>query len=378
MRGVRVAYVCKAVDEANPVLANQVRWIRSLATRPSVERVRVVTQRQGTAALPANVAVRAITEGRPLSPARLVAGFYRLLPWAARGADLFFVAQGGPYPALLLPWRLFARRGVYQWKAMPHVSARMRFYVRCCDDLVFTATPGSFPMHHDKVRSVGHGIDTELFHPRPSRPERDLVMVTRVAPVKRLEHAVRAVAECGRLSGFTPTLDVVGPCDSKSRSYREAVLALVSDLGLEGTVRILPAVAQDDLPALLSRYRATLNFSETAFDKAAGEAMASGLPVIATNPRVAEMLPPELAAQLVVDGEDVGAQAAGIAEVLSWDDVRRAAIGERLRAVIVEQHGLDTLFDKIFAEIETDLATRRRSQRSGRRQETISSSERMR
>lgn len=347
---LRVVYVCKAVDEADPCLANQVRWIRALAARDDVEQVTVLTPYHGRASLPGNVTVRPFGARPPLRFLRVVGRFNLAL---ARGpaADIYFVSQGGPYPVLLLPWKLATGRPLYQWKAMPHISARMRFYARFCDDLVFTATPGSFPLPSDKVRVVGHGIDTDLFRPSAGTPPRDLVYVTRITPVKRLDHAVQVVDECRRRFGRRYTLDIVGPCDSRSQEHQRYLSGLIEELDLAQTVRIVGSVSQTALPELLGRYRAAVNFADTAFDKSAGEAMASGLPVVTSNTRVMETLPAELRPVLGVAEDDVAAAAAAVHRVLSWDGARRAEVGARLRRAMVEGHGLDALFDKIFAEI---------------------------
>jgi len=351
-------YVCKAVDADSPTVATQVRWIASLASKPGIGRVTVLTGRAGRADLPANVEVRAFGGARwPGTIAGFLAQATRI---RRRDVDFFFVAQGGPYPALLLPWKLGLRRPLYQWKAQPHVSARMAFYARWCDDLVFTATPGSFPADAKPggVVVVGHGIDTDLFRPIASsadgRPVRDLVAVGRVSPIKRLEVVLEAMARCRRDHGLTPTLDVVGPVAGEvHRAHLEEVVA---EQGLAEHVRFLGTVAHDDVPELLAGYRAAVNFSDTAFDKAAGEAMACGVPVVTTNPCTLEMLPPDLAPLLGAGRDDVDDHARALAEVLRWDAGARAEAARRLRETIVASHGLDSLFDKILRAIDDDLA----------------------
>lgn len=341
--------MCKAVDEDSPTVATQVRWIRSLASKPDVSHVRVLTTRHGRADLPPNVTVATFgSRGWPRTIVRFLAQAARL---RRTDVDFFFVAQGGPYPALLLPFKLAFRRPLYQWKAQPHVSARMRFYARYCDDIVFTATPGSFPADVGRVVVVGHGIDTDLFQlgQGESSPGRDLVFVGRIAPIKRLEVVIRALAGVRDHHGHAPSLDVVGPCASRDEPYRQSLVDLSTSLGLEGSVRFRGSVGHDEVARLLGTYRAAVNFSETAFDKAAGEAMASGLPVITTNPRAAEMLPPDLQPRLAASASDPADQVRVIHEVLDWDDDVRADIGRRLRANIVAHHSLDALFDKILA-----------------------------
>ena len=130
-----------------------------------------------------------------------------------RQADFFFVLQGGPYPALLLPVKLLTGRRVYQWKTHSYVNRRMAFYARWCDDLVFTATPSSFPLALPNVRVVGHGIDMQQFQPMPDDGPGtgDLIAVGRLTPVKRLDRLISAVAACRGSSGRMWSLDICGP-----------------------------------------------------------------------------------------------------------------------------------------------------------------------
>jgi len=349
MGPLRVIYVCKAVDETHPTVAVQVRWIRALAAKPQIDHVHVLAARRGRADLPANVTVEAF--GGPSWPKTIARFCAKAIRTRRSDVDFFFVVQGGPYPALLLPLKLGLRRPLYQWKAHPAVSPRMRFYARVCDDLIFTPTPESFPMELDKVRVVGHGIDTNLFRPSDGPRTGDLVVVGRIAPGKRLEWAIRAVAECRDRFGLELTLDVVGSCYAKDEPYRRQLDELVSELELADAVRFRGVVEHQDLPDLLTRYRTSINFSKTAFDKAAGEAMAAGVPVVTTNRCTVEMLPYDLRASLSAPEEDVTRQADVIHDVALWSDARRAEVGHRLRQNVVRHHSLDSFFDKILAEI---------------------------
>lgn len=355
MRGI---YVCKALDEANPYVATQVRWVRSLASRPQIEHLTVLTPKHGRTQLPTNVAVH--TFGAPRWLER-VPRFYRSLLEASPGrADFFLVSQGGgAYPLLLTPFKLATRTPLCQWKAHPHISPRMRFSARYCSDLIFTATPGSFPMPLDKVRVVGHGIDTELFRVRDAKRDRGLLALGRISPIKRLEWVIRAVALCRDRFNTRASLDIVGPCPPREESYRRSLVDLAERLDLSGQVRFLGPVEHDAVPDLLGRYRAMVNFSQTAFDKGAGEAMATGLPVVTTNLCTVETLPPDLRPRLAAPETDVEAQAALLHEVLTWDEHTQEDIGRRLRAEIERSHSLDSFFDKILAEIESYSESRR-------------------
>lgn len=352
--GLHVLYVCRAVDSAAAVTATQVRWIATLAGLPQVAHVTVLTGRHGSTTLPPNVTVHTFAREPRL---RQACSFAReVLRARPRSVSFFFVVQGGPYPALLLPFKLATRAPLYHWKAQPHVSRRMRFYARWCDDLVFTATARSLDADLDNLRVVGHGIDTERFRPGTRAPDRDFVTLGRVSPIKGVDAMIRAVAACRDRFGVTPTLDVVGPVFSKARAHHRELVELVDHLRLGEAVRFAGKVDHGALPGLLPRYRALLNFSATAFDKSVGEAMACGVPVLSTNPCVEEDLPADLREHCVVPSGDTGVHGEVLHRALSWDRATRARLGGRSREHVVQHHGLERLFRRILEEVDGDRA----------------------
>lgn len=351
MAHVSPVLICQAVDRDDPVSATLVRWIRALARDPGVARVRVLALRVGRYDLPENVTVVDLGVGKATRLWNFYVEVIRAI--SRRQADFFFVLQGGPYPALLLPVKLLTGRRVYQWKTHSHVSRRMAFSARWCDDLVFTATPSSFPLDLPNVRVVGHGIDLDLFRPPAAdvTATADLVTVGRVTPVKRIDRIVAALGVVRDMTGHACSLDVCGPELDGDRHYRADLDALVARLEMSDAVRFVGAVPQDELQAVLGRHRAAVSFSDGGLDKAIAEAMACGLPVVSTNAAFAELLPDDLREVLVLDHDDVHAQALGITRVLDLDERDRRAIGERLRAIVADRHGLAQFWGKILADI---------------------------
>lgn len=349
--GLKVGYTCKAVAADHPTVGTQVRWIAALARDPRVDSVHVFTPERGPGELPANVTVHVLPPGPwwRKAPAFVAATAGR----ETAALDFFLVVQGGPYPALLLPWKARTRRTLAHWKAQPHASPRMRFYARWCDDVIFTPTAGSFPHQRDKVRVIGHGIDTDLFRPGTSAPDRDLAVITRVARIKHLDEVIRAVAAA---SGH-PQVDIVGPTRPPDVEYERELRALAASLGVADQVHFLGPRTHGEVAAALPRYRAVLNFSATAFDKAVGEAMACGVPVITTNPCAVEVLPEAWRDRCTAPAGDATAQAACIDAVRAWDPATRAGAAQALRAAVERDHSLAALFGKIIAEVAPAAAT---------------------
>jgi glycosyltransferase involved in cell wall biosynthesis len=350
-RRLRVVFISQALDRDDPAVPHTARWVEALARKPSVDHTAVLALRTGRYDVPDNVDVYRFGRANRLAT---LGAFYRGVGRCLRRRpDLFFVHQGGPYPLLLLPFRLVSRIPVVQWKAHGVITRAMAFYARRCDDLVFTATPASFPMEIPKVRVVGHGIDTHAFRTEASAPVGDLIAACRIAPSKRVEQMVRAVAHTNSTFGTAYRLNLYGPTLPGDEAYAAGIESLIDRLGARDTVTLHGAVTHEQLPKLFNGHRACLNFSSGSLDKSVLEAMACGLPLISTNESVAEIVTPTLAALLLTDRERTDLQAAAIHGLLQRPDAELARVGEDLRAVVVAEHSIDRLFDRILDDVRT-------------------------
>jgi glycosyltransferase involved in cell wall biosynthesis len=353
MDAARVVFICQAVDLDDPALATTVRWLEALAAKPTVERVRVLTLRDGRHHLPPGIEVHSFGGSSRLG--RLI-GFYRAAVRALRDRpDLFLIYQGGPYPLLLLPVKLIKRIPVVQWKAHPVITPAMAFQARWCDDLVFTSTPAAFPLDLPKVRAVGQGVDVETFRVEERQPIGDLIATCRISPRKRVREMIEAVALANRKFGTEYRLNVYGPTLPGDEAYADELERLLDRLDARDRIALNGPVLHERMPALLNGHWAFLNFAGTALDRSVVEAMACGLPVVSTNEAVAEIVPADLRGALITDAHSVERQAATIHGLLQLTPGELRALGERMRAVAVEEHSVDRLFDRILAETQREL-----------------------
>lgn len=347
-RGLRLLYVCRSLDDDDSDTGVQATWVRTLAGHPDVDHVHVLSRGPVRAPLPENVTAVSFGQGRG-APVRFVREVLRApRPWP----DAFLVTQGGAWSLLLKPFALFTRRRLHRWLAQPTLSRGSKLVVRWCDDIVFTPTSRSLPsMPH--VRVTGHGIDASRFVPTDRPPERDVVIVGRIAPSKRVEAAIAAVVDARMPDGRPPTLDVVGGGSRAGRAYREKLEARVNAADVASRVSFAGRVPYGEMPARIVHYRLMLNLSHNALDKVVVEAMAAGVPVISTNPCVAEVLPPDLRALLYVDESDHAGLVDRIERVLSLTEPERRELCARVRDVAVREHSVGHLFDQIVATIRS-------------------------
>jgi glycosyltransferase involved in cell wall biosynthesis len=104
-------------------------------------------------------------------------------------------------------------------------------------------------------------------------------------------------------------------------------------------------VPRAQVPALLAGADAVVNATRGgSSDKALFEACASCVPVLASNPVVAELLPPELR---FAEG-DVADLAARIAALARASTEERQALGRELRVGVERGHSVDTWADGVL------------------------------
>ncbi len=201
-----------------------------------------------------------------------------------------------------------------------------------------------------EIPVIHNGVDTDFFSPgdaqgeAPDRPVR-LLFVGRVSYEKGLQHLLPALANMAD-AGWMLRIVGDGP-------YMDAVDRHVRDLGLEDRVERIGWITREQLPSI---YRDADLFvfpsTDEGMPNSVLEAMASGLPVIATRIPGSE--------DLVVDGETGALVEAGNTAALADALSSFIADGEKRRRMGAagRQRALDTFSWQKTAEAYLDLANR--------------------
>jgi N-acetyl-alpha-D-glucosaminyl L-malate synthase BshA len=192
---------------------------------------------------------------------------------------------------------------------------------------------------HKPIEVIPNFVDTEMYRPAPRSPGRPLTVVhnSNFRPLKRVDDVIRVFAQVRRARDCRLVLIGDGP-------ERERVERMVHELGLGGDVRFLGE--QLHVAPILRECDVFLLPSVTeSFGLAALEALASGVPVVATR---AGGLP-----EVVHDGEngllaavgDVDAMAAAVLRLLS-DAPLHARMAQAARAGAEAHYRRDPLVQK--------------------------------
>jgi glycosyltransferase involved in cell wall biosynthesis len=345
---LRVLWFNLATDADDTNLGFTSRWIEAVARR--VERVCVVTMRQGRVELPPNVRVLSLGRERGYSEARRGARFYAILLDLLRteSPDVCFSHMTPIFSIMAAPvlrlWNVpivtwFAHRSVH-WKVkLAHVvSARMT-----------TSLARTYGYRRDKLRIIGQGIDTRHFSPDNGKIEDPPVILCagRLSPVKDHETFVRALASLrGRVA--RPFRGVIlGDSPQGQEEYAQWLRRLIRQTATEDLVTIQPGVPMESLRRWYCGATVHVNLTPPGSgDKVVFEGMSCGRPGVVANDDFREALGSH-AERLLFPPRDTEALAGRLAWLLSRSDDELGAMGADLGAEVRARHSLDALADRI-------------------------------
>jgi colanic acid/amylovoran biosynthesis glycosyltransferase len=212
------------------------------------------------------------------------------------------------------------------------------------------------PADMSRVHIVRCGVDTKSYarraEPDPAQPL-NILAVARLTPMKGLEHLIDACATLhARKISFQCRIIGEGP-------LRPALRARIVAAGLEGCVTLLGARSQADV---LDALHAATIFAQPSVVTAEGqmegipvsvmEAMAVGVPVVATRSGAIDEIIEDGHTGLLVEPGDSGALATAIATLAIDPTLRRRLAGEARRRV-ERDYDLATnvaMLDRLFRE----------------------------
>jgi glycosyltransferase involved in cell wall biosynthesis len=144
---------------------------------------------------------------------------------------------------------------------------------------------------------------------------------------------------------------IVGEDESRSGEYRARVERLVSELGLARRVRLTGRL--EDVAGLVASLDVLVSASHSeSFGIAMVEAMACGVPVVATATMGAREVVEDGVTGLIVPVEDARALSAAVVSLLE-DEARRLALGARARESARERFSLERMIEateRVYAE----------------------------
>jgi glycosyltransferase involved in cell wall biosynthesis len=370
-----VLMITQRLDERDWLVSVIPRWVNGLAQH--VDALDVVALEIGQYTPPPNVCTYTMGKEHGRGKFGKMLGFYRAVISLIGKADAVFVHMIPRYVVMVGPLALLARKPLALWYTHRHASLQLRLALPFCRR-VMTASPDSFPLPTDKLRVLGHGIDTDFYSPQPQPlsiggeglqddvlpplrvrgggqgeglEERPAILhVARLMPIKHQKTLLRALA-----SGIDAQVVLVGDVpQGKSAVYGEDLKALAYGLGIDSRVTFAGGLPPDSVRDWYRRAAIAVNLSPPGlFDKAALESMAAGTPTIVSNPAFDSLLGDYVSKLRIDSPEDVEGLAARLLALLALDDAERRTMGLYIRERVIAAHGLERLMPQLVNMLKT-------------------------
>ncbi len=349
---MRIVFITQTIDSEDPNLGVTVDWVRALAAR-CVE-VRVIADRVRTHDLPANVSFRTFGDRRRLGRGTR---FEHALAGSlgAPVPDAVLVHMIPLFLILAAPLARMRRVPLLLWYAHWHGDWTLRLADRLCA-AAMSVDRGSYPLESSKLHAIGHGIDVGRFAPRTSSSANGatlrLLALGRTAPWKGYATLLEGF-EQALGAGLDARLEIRGPSTKAEELRHRAELARRIDgsPALRAHAEIADPVPRDRVPGLLVQSDALVTAADSGhatqtLDKVVYEASACAVPVIASNPVLAEYLR-DLPLRLDFRPGDADDLARALREFGAASAATREQVGLELRRRVESGHSVDTWADRV-------------------------------
>jgi glycosyltransferase involved in cell wall biosynthesis len=266
-------------------------------------------------------------------------------------ADLYANIFGLPAAAAVgVPVRIANRRDINPNKTIAQIALQRAAY-SCAHMVVANSRAAASRLRHEqvpgaRVRVVANGIDLAMYSvPQERRPIRRIVTVANLRREKAHEVLLEAAAMV--VQRFAD-IELVFVGDGPRRNELDAI---ARQHGIDGRVRFLGH--REDVPAILaSSDLFVLPSRSEALPNAVLEAMAAGLPVIAT--RVGGM--PEIVDHqrngVLVAADDARALGFAMLDLIQWPE-HAYALGARAREAVARDYSFDRMvaaFEELYLD----------------------------
>lgn len=336
----------QALDRNDATLSVYHDWISAIAKK--FNKVTIICLKKGDYSVPENVTVLSLGKERGASRLQYVRNFYQYVVATRKDYDSVFVHMNQEYILLGgLLWKILGKK-IYMWRNHHAGSILTDIAAAFCTH-VFCTSKFSYTAKYRKTVIMPVGIDTEVFKKvvGATRMGGKILFLARIAPVKK-PHVLLAALDILNTKGVNFTADIYGDPLEKDVVYAESLKKIVKDKGLLGVVTFCGGVPNTDTVRVYNEHDVFVNLSSSGmYDKTIFEAMACESMVIASNKNLHGLIGEEF----IFEEDNAERLAEKLENLLVLPVLDKEQKGGELRKVVVEQHSLTGLAEKLAAII---------------------------
>lgn len=344
---VKLLFITQKIDKDDDVLGAYHRWLEELAKK--LETINVICLFKGRVELPKNVKVFSLGKEDGRSRIKYVYRFYKYIWNLRREYKTVFVHMNPVYILLGgLFWKL-SNKKIFLWYNHPlgNLLARVGIFL---SNNVFCTSSYSFSAKYRKTVLMPAGIDTGFFKPMPevSKNYKQVLYLGRISPIKHIDCLIKA-AELLNNQGIDFEVLIVGsPASDADKRYDQELKIMAGSLVNSDRVVFEKSVANHKTPAIYNGSNVFVNLTPTgSFDKTILEAMACESLILVSNKSLEQFLTPELVSWCMFKEGDVTDLNKKLSSLLSLPNNLREKMGRELRMIVIKNHNLDSLIEKL-------------------------------
>ncbi len=356
---MKLLILTQKVDRDDDLLGFFHGWLEKLAGR--YEKITVICLERGRHTLPRNVKVLSLGKeefrryprfSRLIYRLVVVLRFYDHIIRKRRNYGKVLVHMNKEYIVLGgWLWRLWGKESAL-WYNHKKGNFWSRLAGRLADKIFYTS-PFSFFAGWAKARMMPAGINTDLFRRRENIPVKtnSLLYLGRISPVKNVGLLIEAMRKLER-DGYDFVLNIVGEAGTRDKEYLAKIKKSAQDLGKKGRVVFSGKVPNPNTPDIYNRAEIFINLTDSgSLDKTTLEAMACENLVLVSNRSYEKIFPAEWHDLMIFREGDADDLAKKLIGLLELSREQKNEIGKRSRAIVVREHSLDILVNKIVNEL---------------------------
>jgi len=349
---MKILVITQKYDINDSNLGAFIDWWDKLSEK--MEKVYVLALEKRSEPTKANMEVLSMGKEEGAGFLRKIFGFYSGFFKTIGKVDAVLVHMIPKYIILSFPVAFILRKPIFMWYTGVTVNRQLKLAVLFCKK-VFTAHEAAMRINTPKRIITGHGIDINKFsisNFQFSNDEITILSVGRITPSKGHDFIIRAIADLIK-SGYSIKLKIIGGVIQEyHQEYFEYLKRLAKDLKINEKVEFLGPVSYDKMPVYLQSAEILINAVPFGgLDKVILEAMASCVIPLTSNSAFTNVFPKNFSKNLVFKQNKIEDLKEKLKHILDKKLYQNEMLCRELREVVVKNHDLNNLIDRIIKEM---------------------------